>query len=67
MVFRHIVRVKKTKQGEMGVTCGTYGDKRNSYRIFGGKIQSERLQGRPRRRWEDNIKIVIKVEWRGPE
>jgi len=50
----------------MGVTCSTYGDNKNAYRIFGGKTQSERPQGRPRRRWEDNIKIFLKVGGRGP-
>jgi hypothetical protein len=51
----------------MGVTCGTYGDNRIAYRIFGRKTQSERLQGRPRRRWGDNIKIVLKVGGSGLE
>jgi hypothetical protein len=39
----------------MGLTCGTYRDKRNAYRILGGKNQSKGPQGRPKRRWEDNI------------
>jgi hypothetical protein len=51
----------------MGDTCGTYGDKRNANRILGEKTQSERPQGRPRRRWEDNIKIVLKIVGGGPE
>jgi hypothetical protein len=51
----------------MGVTCGTYGNKRNAYRIFGGKTQSERSQGKSRRRWEDNIEIVLKLGGCRPE
>jgi hypothetical protein len=35
------------------------GEKRNAYRILVGKPE-----GRPRRRWEDNIKIDIKeIGW----
>jgi len=33
---------------------------------FGGKPEGKRLLGRPRRRWEDNIKMDLKeVGWRG--
>jgi hypothetical protein len=32
--------------------------------IFVGKPEEKRLLGRPRRRWEDNIKVgVQEVEW----
>jgi hypothetical protein len=33
------------------------GEKRNPYRIFVGKPEGKKPQGRPRRRWVDNIKI----------
>jgi hypothetical protein len=33
------------------------GDKRNAYRILVGKPEGKRPLGRPRRRFEDNIKI----------
>jgi hypothetical protein len=32
---------------------------RNAYKIFVGKPEGKRLLGRPRRRWEDNIKVDI--------
>ena len=32
------------------------GEKRSVYRVLVGKPGVKRLQGRPRRRWEDNIK-----------
>jgi hypothetical protein len=33
------------------------GEMRNVYKIFIGKPEGKRPRGRPRRRWEDNIKI----------
>jgi hypothetical protein len=56
-------QVKKT---EMGRTCGTYGGRRSAYRALVGKPEGRRPLGRPRRRWEDNIKIDLReVEWGG--
>jgi hypothetical protein len=34
-------------------------DKRNAYRILVGKPEEKTPLGRPRRRWEDNIKMVL--------
>ena len=33
---------------------------RNASRLFVGKPEGERLSGRPRRRWEDNIKVDLR-------
>jgi len=33
------------------------GEKRGVYRVLVGKPEGKRLLGRPRRRWEDNIKM----------
>jgi hypothetical protein len=41
----------------MGGACGTYGEKRGTYRVLVGKPEGKRPLGRPRRRWEDNITI----------
>jgi hypothetical protein len=38
---------------EMGRACSTNGQKRNEYRILGGKTEGKRLLGRPRQRWVD--------------
>jgi hypothetical protein len=43
----------------VGGTCGTNGEKRNVYRLLGGKPERKRPLGRPRRRWIDNIKIDV--------
>jgi len=35
------------------------GESRGVYRILVGKPEGKRLLGRPRRRWEDNIKMDL--------
>jgi hypothetical protein len=42
------------------------GEEKNSYRILVGKPEGKRPLGRPRRRWEDNIKVDLRqIEWGG--
>jgi hypothetical protein len=36
------------------------GEKRNAYRILVGKPERRRPVGKPRRRWEDNIKMDLR-------
>jgi len=43
----------------MGGACGTYGEGRGVYRVLVGKPEGKRPLGRPRRRWEDNIKMYL--------
>jgi hypothetical protein len=41
-----------------------YGYKRNAYRVLMRKPEGKRPIGRHRRRWENNIKIVLReIEW----
>jgi len=40
----------------MGGACGAYGGRERVYRVLVGKPGGKRTLGRPRRRWEDNIK-----------
>jgi hypothetical protein len=41
-------------------------EKRNAYRILVGKPEGKRPLGRPRRRWEDNIKMdLTEIGWGG--
>jgi hypothetical protein len=44
----------------MGGACGTCGVKRNACRVLIEKPESTRRSGRPKRRWEYNIKIDLK-------
>jgi hypothetical protein len=46
------------KEDEVGGTCGTHG--RGVYRVLDGRPEGKRPLGRPRRRWEDNIKIDLR-------
>jgi hypothetical protein len=40
------------------------GEMRNSYEILVGKPEGKRPLGMPRRRWEDNIEMDVRVvEW----
>jgi hypothetical protein len=42
------------------------GKKRNAYRILVGKSEGKRPLGRPRCKWEDNIKMDLReIEWGG--
>jgi len=44
----------------MGEACSMYGGKRRGvYMVLVGKPKGKRPLGRPRRRWEDNIKMNI--------
>jgi hypothetical protein len=42
------------------------GEGRNVYRVLVGKLEGKRPLGRPRRRWEDGIKMDLKeIDWGG--
>jgi len=48
----------------MGGACSTYGGENSVYRVLVGKPERKRQRGRPRRGWEDNIKMDLqKVKW----
>jgi hypothetical protein len=47
-------------EDEVGRTCGTHGERRGVYRVLVGRSEGKRLLGRPRRRWEDNIKMDLR-------
>ena len=44
----------------MGGTCRTYGAIQKCIQSLVGKPESKRPLGRPRRRWEDNIKMDLR-------
>ena len=44
----------------MGGACSAYGGEESFiYRVQLGKLEGKRTLGRPRRRWEDNIKVDL--------
>ena len=43
----------------MGGACSTYGEGICVYRVLVGKPEGKRPFGKPRRRWEDNIKMDL--------
>jgi hypothetical protein len=48
---------------EMG-RAGTHGRGKNVYRVLVGKPEGKRSLGRPRRRWEDGIKMDLgEIGW----
>jgi hypothetical protein len=50
----------------MSRACSTHGDKKNTYRILVGKPEGNKSVGRPRRRWEDNIRMDLReIGWGG--
>jgi hypothetical protein len=53
----------------MDGACSSDGEGRGVYRVLVGKPEGKRTLGRPRRRWEDNIKMDLQevgcrgVDW----
>ena len=43
----------------MGGVCSAYGVRRGVYGVLVGKPEGKRPLGRPKRRWEDNIKMDL--------
>ena len=46
----------------MGGACSTSGEMRDLYKVSVGKREGKRPLERPRRRWEDNIKMGLQEE-----
>jgi hypothetical protein len=54
----------KTKRMRWAGHVTRMGKKRNAYRLLVGKPEGRRPQGRPRRRWLDNIRMdLVEVGW----
>jgi hypothetical protein len=47
----------KIEKNAIGVACSSDGEGRGVYRVLVGKPEGKGPLGRPRRRWEDNIKM----------
>jgi hypothetical protein len=51
---------EKIKKNERGGACRVDGEERGVYRFLVGKPEGKRPLGRPRHRWEDNIRMDLK-------
>jgi hypothetical protein len=61
-----IIRMIMSRRRRWARHVAGMGKKRNVYRILVGKPDGKRSLGRPRRRWEDNIKIDLReIGWGG--
>jgi hypothetical protein len=49
----------KIEKNEMGGTCGAYGVGEWCAKGVGGEAEGKRPLGKPRRRWEDNIRMDL--------
>jgi hypothetical protein len=55
----NIVRVVKSRRMSWAVHVARMGEDRGVHRLLVGKPEGKRLLGRPRRRWEYNIKMDL--------
>ena len=55
----NIVRVVKSRKMRFPGHVARMGQGRGVYRVLVGKPEGKRPLGRPRRRWEDNIKMDL--------
>jgi hypothetical protein len=55
----NIARVIKSRRIEMGGACSIMGEGRGVHRVLVGKPEGKRPLGRPRRRWEDNVRMDL--------
>jgi hypothetical protein len=56
----NIVRVIKARRMRWAGHVARRGSRRGVYRVLIGKPESNRPLGRPKRRWEDNIKMDLR-------
>jgi hypothetical protein len=52
------------KANEVGRLCARVGEERKVYKVLVGKPEGKTPLGRPRRRWEDGIRMYLKeIGW----
>jgi hypothetical protein len=56
----NIVRVIKSRRMRWARHVARMGEGRGVYRVFVGSPEGKNPLGRPRRRWEDNIKMYLR-------
>jgi hypothetical protein len=55
----HIIQVMKSRRLRWAGHVAHMGERRGAYRALVGKPEGRRPLGRPKRRWEDNIKMDL--------
>jgi hypothetical protein len=61
-----IIRIIKPRRMRWAGHVARMGEKRNAYRMLVGKPEGKRPLERPRRRWEDNIRMDLReIGWGG--
>jgi hypothetical protein len=61
-----IIRQIKSRRMRWAEHVARMGEGRNVYRVLVGKTKEKRPLGRPRRRWEDGIKMDLReIGWGG--
>jgi hypothetical protein len=66
MICTHQILLVDQIKNEIGGACGTYGGRGEVHRVIVRKLEAKRPLGRSRRRWEDNIKMVLhELGWKG--
>jgi hypothetical protein len=55
----NLVRVIKSRRMRWVGHVAHMGERRGVYRVLVGKLEEKRLLGRPRHRWEDNIRMDL--------
>jgi len=60
----NIIRVIKSRRMRWAGHVARMGERRTAYRVLVGKTEGRSL-GRPRRRWDDNIKMKLHEVGRG--
>jgi hypothetical protein len=51
---------RSNKENEVGGECGSIGKGKKLYRVLVGKPEGKRPLRRPRRRWEDDIRMDLR-------
>jgi hypothetical protein len=59
-ILHRIVRVIKVRRVRWAGHVARMGERRGVYRVLVGRPEGKRLPGRPRRRWEENIKMGVR-------
>jgi hypothetical protein len=59
--FSNIIRQIKPRRMRLAGHVARMGEERKVYRVLMGKPEGKRPLGRPRRRWQDGIRMVLLI------